>query len=137
MLTGDAQGKAGDNPVCNLYSPEDLKPYLGKTPSEGENAAMGTGCQWSATEDTDTEPTFVQIQVVPAASGKGEGAVPSGAPGYREVPELGKTGYVAKDMGWEAGAFVGDEWIGVTISAPAASEAKAIALFKDFTARRR
>lgn len=137
VLTGDVQGKSADNPVCALYSPADLQPYLGKTPSKGENAAVGTGCQWSATEDSDSEPSFVQIQVVPAAEGKGEGAVPSGAPGYREVPELGRTGYVVNDVGWEAGAFVGNEWIGVTISGPAASDSKAIALFKDVVARRR
>ncbi len=136
VLTGDAQGAASDNPVCKLYSPGELTNYLGQTPRAGENAGVGSGCQWSATDDADTEPAFVQIQIVPAAEGKGHGAVPSGVKGYREAPELGKTGYVAPDVGWEAGAFSGDQWIGVTISGAGASEAKVIALFKDVLKRR-
>ena len=134
-LTGDATGTEQGNEVCALYAPQELAAYLGKTPAKGENAAMGTGCQWSATDDDDSEPVFIQIQLVPAAEGKGEGAVPSGAPKYREVREIGRNGYVVNDVGWEAGAFVGTQWLGVTISGPAASDVKAIALFKDVVAR--
>ena len=136
-LTAGATGKAERNKLCRLYAPEELTSYLGKKPSAGEDAAMGTGCQWSATGDNDSEPVFVQIQVVPAAEGLGEGAVPSGAPGFRKVPELGRVGYVVHDVGWAAGAFVGTEWLGVTISAPGATDAKAITLFKDVVMRRR
>lgn len=132
-----ANGTAETNPLCRLYTPDELTTYLGRKPGAGEDAAMGTGCQWSATDDNDKEPVFVQIQVVPAAEGLGENAVPSGAPGFRSVPALGRVGFVANDVGWKAGAFVGTEWVGVTVSAPSATAEKAITFFKDVVARRR
>ena len=136
QLTGDAKGAASDNELCRLYTPDELTKYLGRTPGAGENAMMG--CQWSATQDSDPDPVFVQMQLTPEAGGMGENAVPRGAPEYREVPELGRVGYVARGManGWDAGAFIGKEWLGVSITGPSATDAKAIALFKDVVARR-
>lgn len=48
QLTGDAKGSAANNPVCKLFTPAEASKYAGKTVGAGQNAAMGSGCQWAA-----------------------------------------------------------------------------------------
>ena len=62
---------------------------------------------------------------------------PSGAPGYRELPELGEKGYVAEDMGgWIAAASQGEEFVKVVVTGPHASDKAAIALVQETLKRR-
>ena len=44
-LTGDAAGRAADNPQCRIFTPEEIATYLGAPAKVGTNAAMSAGCQ--------------------------------------------------------------------------------------------
>jgi hypothetical protein len=127
VLTGDAKGSAATHPMCKLFSAAEASAYSGKKLKAGTNAAMGTGCQWS----TGDGMTMIQAGPMDYANN------PSGAPGYRKLPDLGKGAYVAADMGgWIAGAPQGKEFVGVVVTGPNASEQTAIALMKDTLKRR-
>ena len=129
IVSGDARGAAADNPICRLFTPAELEAYVGEPVGQGGNAAMGSGCQWSA-KDGDGD---VIVAAVPADYSE----VPSLAPGFRKVPELGEDGYVAADLGgWVAGAVRGKDYVKVTVAGAKASPETAIALFKE-TAKRR
>ena len=129
VLTGDAKGSAASNPVCKLFSAAEASAYAGIKLAAGDNAAMGTGCQW-ANADGDG---MTMVQVVPMKYADS----PSGAPGFRELPNLGKRAYVAKDMGgWVSGAPQGEEFVIVVVAGPKASEQTAIALMDETLKRR-
>ena len=80
-LTGDAAGTPADNPQCQLFTPAEVANYIGEAVSPGQNAALGTGCQWLAADGTGD----VIIAVVPSSYHE----PPSSAPGYRAVPAVG------------------------------------------------
>ncbi len=122
-LTGDAKGAAGGNPVCALFTPADLAAFIGEPVNAGENAAMGTGCQWTAKDESGS----VMVQIVDA---RNHNPI-TGAPAFREVPDVGERGYVANDVGWTAGAIQGASAIVVTTDGKSASDATAIALLKE------
>ena len=63
VLTGDAKGAAANNPVCKLFTAAEASKYVGKTVGAGENAAMGSGCQWAA-KDYDGD---MLVQIVSAS----------------------------------------------------------------------
>jgi hypothetical protein len=129
VLSGDAKGSAAANPMCKLFSPAEASAYSGKKLQAGTNAAMGTGCQWAAGDGDG----MTMIQAVPLNYANN----PSGAPGYRKLPELGKGAYVAADMGgWIGGALQGKEFVGVVVTGPNASEKTAIALLNETLKRR-
>ena len=50
-LSGEDKIEAANNPQCKLFSPAELKKYVGATLSAGHDAAMGSGCQWTASGD--------------------------------------------------------------------------------------
>ncbi len=127
VLTGDAKGGADANPVCKLFDDDEMSKYSGAKLEAGTNAAMG--CQWASPDGNG----MTMINVVPMRYADS----PSGAPGYRELPELGATGYVAEDMGgWIAAASQGDEFVKVVVTGPNASEKTAIALVQEALKRR-
>lgn len=129
VLSGDAKGSAATNPLCKLFSTAEASAYSGKKLKAGTNAAMGAGCQWT-TGDGDG---MTMIQAVPMEYADN----PSGAPGYRKLPDLGKGAYVAADMGgWIAGAPQGKEFVGIVVTGPNSSEKTAIALMNETLKRR-
>ena len=124
VLTGDAKGAASDNPVCKLFTVSEVSGYAGNALKAGENAAMGTGCQWA----TDGGEAMVMVQAVPTKYADD----PSLAPGYKKLPDIGEKGYVAKDMGgWVAGAIGTKDFVKISVVGPKASEASATALLKE------
>lgn len=129
VLTGDAKGSAANNPVCKLFSAKEASVYAGKKLQAGDNAAGGTGCQWATGPD---DAGMVQIQVVRLR----EATPPSGAPGFRELPDLGKDAYVVEQYGWDVGAPQGKDYVLVTVKGPNANATTAIALMKETLKRR-
>lgn len=122
-LTGDDKGAAASNPVCRMFTQAEVALYIGEPVNRGENAAMGTGCQWTAKDDSGS----VMIQIVEAQNLNPV----SGAPAFRELPDVGERGYVANDVGWTAGAIQGPSAIVVTTDGKSTSDATAIALLKE------
>ena len=127
-LTGDAKGAAADNPVCRLFTQAEVAAYIGEPVNAWENAAMGTGCQWTAKDESGS----VMVQIVDAQNHNPI----SGAPAFRELPDVGERGYVANDVGWTAGAVQGPSAIVVSTDGKSSSDATAIALLKETLKRK-
>ena len=131
-LSGDAKGSAPTNPLCKLFSTNEVSTYSGKKLPAGKNAAMGSGCQWADLGSGDNAQVLIQAVPMEYADN------PSGAPHFRELPELGKGAYVAADMGgWSAGAPQGGDFVGIVVAGPHASEKTAIDLMKETLKRRK
>lgn len=132
VLSGEAKSGAATHPLCKLFSPAEASAYAGKKLKAGVNAAMGTGCQWADFKDDDN--AFVLVQVMPT---KDAGGTPSGAPGFRKLPDMGKGAYVAADFGgWTVGAHQSNDFVAVIVTGPKASEETAIALMQETLKRR-
>ncbi len=132
VLSGDGKGSAASNPLCKLFSVDELSAYTGKKLPEGKNAAMGSGCQWIDFQSDDNAKVLIQAVPMEYADN------PSGSLGFRELPELGKGAYVATDMGgWSVGAPQGEDFVGVILRGPNASEKTAIDLMKETLKRRK
>ncbi|MEO7273280.1 MAG: hypothetical protein ABI211_14885 [Vicinamibacterales bacterium] len=125
----DASGAQADNPQCKLFTVADIAKYIGEPVSPGQNAALGTGCQWLAADGTGD----VIVAVVPSSYHE----PPSAAPGYRALADVGVKGFVSPQLdGWVAGAIVGEDAIRVSAAGATASEATTIALLQDTMQRR-
>ena len=124
VATPDVSGTAADNPQCKLFTTAEISSYIGETVSTGQNAALGTGCQWLAADGTGD----VIVAVVPSSYHE----PPSAADGYRALPDVGSKGFVAPQLdGWVAGAIVGEDAIRVSVAGATATEATAVALLRD------
>jgi hypothetical protein len=130
ILTGNAKGSAANNPVCKLFTAAEASKYVGKTVGAGENAAMGTGCQWAA-KDYEAD---MMVQIVPASYHE----QPTLAKGFQRLPEIGTKAFVVPEMGgWKAATLRGEESIIVSVSGPAANQQTAVAVLKETLARRK
>ena len=130
VLTGDAKGSAANNPVCQLFSAAEASKYVGRTVGAGQNAAMGSGCQWAA-KDEDGD---MMVQIVSASYHE----EPSLAKGFQRLPEIGAKAFVVPELGgWKAATVRGNESIIVSVSGPAANQRTAVALLKDALTRRK
>src|SRR6202035_1439164 len=100
-LKGDNAGAAADNRQCKMFTKAEAGQYIGQAVDHAENAAVGTGCQWTTTGHTGS----VLVQVVPARYHE----KPSGAPGYKKLPDVGTQAFVVPDLpgGWHAGSLNG------------------------------
>jgi len=131
VLTGDAKSSAAHNPQCKLFSPAEIAKYLDQPVDAGQNAAGGSGCQWPAKKDDSAD---AMVQVVPSRYF----VAPSGAKGFRPLPNIGTKGFVAPQYGgWSAGALVGEVGIWVNVSGKTAKESAAIALLEETIKRRK
>ena len=123
VLTGDAAGSAATNPHCKLFTTDEVATYEGVAVAPGKNAAMGTGCQW--TDKVGGNSAMVQIV------GAGDHAPASEATGFKELPDVGKDGFIVPQMGgWQAAAISGDKSINV-LTGGKSDEAKTIAFLKE------
>lgn len=130
ILKGDNKGPAANNPVCKLFTIAEAAKYIGKPVGKVQNAAQGTGCQWT-TKDYEGD---LMVQVVPARYHE----QPTLAKGFKQVPEMGTKAFVVPEMGgWKAAVLRGEESIIVSVSGPAANEQAAVALLKETLARRK
>lgn len=129
VLTGDAKGSAADNPMCKLFSADEAAVYIGEPVNAGQNAGMGSGCQWTA-KDNEGDVMVVAVPVRYTER-------PTLGAGFRDVPEAGKDGFVIPELGgWAAGAVTGDSFVKVSVSGSKASDANALALLKETIKRR-
>jgi hypothetical protein len=123
-LKGDNAGTAADNPQCKMFTKAEAGQYIGQVVDHVENAALGTGCQWSSSGKEGS----VLVQIVPARYHE----KPSAGPGYKKLPEVGTQAFVVPDLGgWHAGSLNGTRAVHVMISGKGASEAKAVELLKE------
>jgi hypothetical protein len=123
-LKGDNAGVAADNRQCKMFTKAEAGQYIGQVVDHVENAALGTGCQWS----TSGQEGSVLIQVVPARYHE----KPSAAAGYKKLPDIGPQAFVVPDQGgWHAGSLNGTRAVHVQISGKGASQAKAVELLKE------
>jgi hypothetical protein len=128
-LTGDAATAPADNPQCKLFTAAEIAKYIGEPASPGQNAALGTGCQWLAADGTGD----VIIAVVPSSYHE----APTRATGYRPLPNIGTQGFVAPQLdGWVAGAIVGEDAIRVSAAGATASDETTVSLLQDTIKRR-
>jgi len=125
----DASATQADNPQCKLFTAAEIAKYIGEPVSPGQNAALGTGCQWLAADGTGD----VIVAVVPSSYHE----PPTAAAGYRALADVGVKGFVAPQLdGWVAGAIIGEDAIRVSAAGATASEATTIALLQDTIKRR-
>jgi hypothetical protein len=123
-LKGDNTGAAAGNKQCKLFTMSEASGYVGVTVQNVDNAAMGTGCQWTVGGNNGS----MLVQVVPARYHE----KPSGAPGYKKLPELGPQAFVVPEMGgWHAGSLQGTHAVHVMLSGKGAVEARTIELLKE------
>lgn len=127
-LTGDDKAAAANNPQCKLFTQAEVAKYVGEPVAAGRNAAMGSGCQWLATDGGGN----VMVQIVPSNYHER----PSLVEGFKELAGVGTRGFVAPETdGWTAGTIVGKDAIVVSVEGAAASEANTVALLKDVIGR--
>lgn len=119
--TGDAAGSAARNPLCKLFTNEEIATYEGAAVSVGVNAAMGTGCQWV---DRQGEGNAM-IQMASARYYEESGDA------VKSLPGVGEKAFVTPDMGgWKAGTVQRGKTI--VVSTGASSDAtKVVALLKE------
>jgi hypothetical protein len=107
-----------------MFTKAEAGQYIGQAVDHVENAAVGTGCQWT----TKGQNGSVLVQVVPARYHE----KPSAAPGYKKLPDVGTEAFVVPELGgWHAGSLNGARAVHVIISGKGASEAKAVELLKE------
>ncbi|MEO8052835.1 MAG: hypothetical protein ABI833_20690 [Acidobacteriota bacterium] len=120
-IKGDNAGKAADNRQSKFLTNVEAGSYMGEPVVRVENAAMGSGCMWSAASDTGS----LLVQVVPADYHER----PSAAPGYKELPKIDEKAFVVPEMGgWHAGSLRGEHAIHVQLGGKGASEARTVEL---------
>jgi len=123
-LKGDNKGPAASNKQCKLFTISEASGYVGGTIHNVGNAAMGTGCQWTVGGNGGS----MLVQVVPAQYHE----KPSGAPGYKKLPEIGPQAFVVPELGgWHAGSLQGAQAVHVMLSGKGATEARTIDLLKE------
>jgi hypothetical protein len=122
-LKGDTAGAATNHKVCQMFTNSEASYYIGQPVNHFENAAMGTGCQWSQTGVNGS----MLVPIVPARYHE----KPSAAPGYKKLPDIGPQAFVVPETdGWHAGAIQNPHAVHVNVSGKGASEAKAVELLK-------
>ena len=129
VLTGDARASAVANPQCRLFTPAEMKTWLGAAVGPGENAAGGAGCAWH-----DEEYSVSGFVTVVAER---HHAPPSLAKGFKRLPAIGPKAWVAPDMGWTAGTVEGDLAIVVNLEGKAVGETAVVAFLQETLKRRR
>jgi hypothetical protein len=122
-LSGDSKGSAESNPLCKKFTRDEIASYEGGPVNEGQNAAMGSGCQWI---DERAQGSAI-LQVVSS----NDHSPPSAAAGYKELPAVGEQGFVAPEMGgWHAGAIQGGKSINV-LTGSKSDELKTVVFLKE------
>jgi hypothetical protein len=127
-LKGDNAAQAGDNRQCKMFTKTEASRYIGEVVIHVENAALGTGCQWTSASDNGS----MLVQVVPARYHER----PSAAPGFKKLPEFGPQAFVVPQSGgWQAGSLHGAHSIQVKASGKGATEAKTVEPLKESLTR--
>ena len=98
VLSSGAADSAATDPVCKMFTVDEIAVYEGVPVAAGKNAAAGSGCQWM---DTDGEG-YALLQIVPEDYYEAS----SRSPGYKELPDVGKRAFVVpEESGWGGGVI--------------------------------
>jgi hypothetical protein len=129
QLSGNAPGKAANNPVCNLFRQAEIAKYLSVPigPPQNQNVPNGVGCSWR-TKDYESWVAISTYKV--ALPGSPKGAKPLGG--------VGAKGYVLRHVdSWETGADDGNQGIVVQVYGQTATEAAATSILRETIKRRK
>ena len=128
---GDAGDSGDGDGLCALFTTKEIEDALGASVEKGSPAGPGgTACQWDG--KTDTEATYVQIQVVDADYWE----VPSMGEDYEERPEIGEEGFVIPEMGgFKAGALAGDQAVFASLAGGSATKDSTVAFLQEVLTR--
>jgi len=122
-LSGNAPGKAGSNPVCNLFRQAEIAKYLGVDigPAENRNVPNGIGCSWT-TKDYES---WVGISMYGVA-------LPGLPKRAMSLPAFGAKGYVLRHVdSWETGPDDGNQGIVVQVYGETATEVAATSILQE------
>lgn len=128
-LSGNALGKAANNPVCNLFHQAEIAKYLGVGigPAENRNVLNGIGCSWT-TKDYESWVGISTYSVV----------LPGWPKGARPLSGVGTNGYLLRHVdSWETGADDGNQGIVVQVYGETATETAATSILQETIKRRR
>jgi hypothetical protein len=123
-----AQGSsAGD--ACSRFSTQEIARHVG-APVQVMGATTGGGCAWEGTNDEDV---YASVLV---SSEVNYWERPHGAPGFEELPGMGRSAYVVPELGgWRAGVLTDSRFAVVTMSGGQSSRTRAIAMLNDLMQR--
>jgi hypothetical protein len=122
---------AASNPLCGLFTTDEVQTMLGVPVGPGEDAALGTGCQWSG--DSTLNATYLQIQVIDDPSYYVE---QSGGEGFEQVSGIANAAFVIPELGgWAGGAQSDSSTYAIAINGGSASKDAAISLLRQLVER--
>jgi hypothetical protein len=115
---------AATSRLCALYTPAEIKDFLGAPVGAGEVAGpMDSACQWNGNRAGD-EGVYAQIQLI---NGTRYWEKHTGAKGYEVLHGIGKEAFVATALGgWEAGTVNDKAVVFVSLSGGSASRDSAV-----------
>ncbi len=117
---------------CSLFTVDEVQAILGAPVGPGDDAALGTGCQWDGTDPEGG--TMLQIQVIDDPSFYVE---QSGAEGFEAVSGIGAAAFVVDEIGgWSAQAQTDAATYAVIVRGGTATRLSAISLLKTLVERR-
>jgi Protein of unknown function (DUF3558) len=123
---------AASNPLCDLFTIDEVQALLGAPVGPGEDAAQGTGCQWSG--DSSVDATYLQIQVIDDPSYYVE---QSEGDGFEQVSGIGNAAFVIPELGgWAGGAQSSSSTFAVAVNGGTASKEAAISLLRQLVERK-
>jgi hypothetical protein len=131
QITPAATGGEQGGP-CALFTLAEIKAQFGTPVGPGEEAGMGTACQWPA---TNSDSAFAQVAVNADTS---YWSNPIAAPSYQKVTGIKGEGFSIKDPqgGWRAEARNGKgAYVVMMIGAPSATREGAVALLRKLMER--
>ena len=130
--SGAAATAGAASAYCSLFTVDEVKAILGADVNAGEDAALGTGCQWSDGEGG----VMLQIQVIDDPTFF---VAETGAEGYEELSGIGVAAFSVPgfvDGEWSASAQTATGTYYVTVRGTATTVTTAVDLLKELIARR-
>lgn len=123
---------AASNPLCDLFTVDEVQELLGAPVGPGEDAALGTGCQWSG--DSSADATYLQIQVIEDPSYYVEQSL---GDGFEQVSGIANAAFVIPELGgWAGGAQSDSSTYAVAVNGGTASKEAAISLLRQLVERK-
>lgn len=130
--SGAASPTGAPSAYCSIFTVDEVKAILGADVNAGEDAALGTGCQWSDGEGG----AMMQIQVIDDPT---YFVAETGAEGYKELNGIGVAAFSTPglvDGGWSASAQTATGTYYVTVRSPSTTVTTAVDLLKELIKRR-
>lgn len=130
--SGAASPAGGASAYCSIFTVDEVKAILGADVKAGEDAALGTGCQWNDGEGG----VMMQIQVVDDPSFF---VAETGAQGYTELSGIGVAAFSVPglvDGEWSASAQTKTGTYYATVRGKATTVQTAVDLLKELIKRR-